>query len=407
MSIEIRAVKLEDLAAFMLPAYTALGFVPHVERIEQMKTVPELVLRLVAFDGEQAVGSAGTYAFSLTVPGGKQVELAGLTMVGVLPTHRRRGILTQLIRQHFEDARGRKRPLSALFASEGTIYRRFGYGAASLAAEIEIERAHTAFVKEVKLPRVQARLIEEDEAAALFPAIYERVRLRTPGMLSRSPAWWRVRRIGDPSWIRAGRAPLQRVLLMLDGKAAAYAIYRLLDSGWDSFNINTLSVEVTEAVGDSPAATAALWRYLFDLDLSRHIKARLLPADHPLFFLLADARRLRMRMSDALWVRLIDVKAALSARGYERGEPLTLAVTDSFCPWNQGRFRLQDGVAERTEDAADLALSVDALGSLYLGGFRASQLAQAGLVTEIVPGALRRAEAIFGSAKAPWTPDIF
>lgn len=403
----VRPLGPAQLAEFMQTVATALGIPIAPERIEQAKTLPELTLSLGGFVDDELVGGAAVYSLQLTVPGGAVVQSAGLTMVGVLPTHRRRGILSLLIRRHLEEARRAGQPLASLFASEGSIYSRFGYSIASLAAEIDIERAHTAFGPAAPRLAASARLLDEDQAVAAFPTVWDRVRARTPGMVGRSPAWWRVRRVGDPPWNRGSRAPLQRVLLQVDGEPVAYAIYRQLDSAWDDFKINTMTIEVTEAVGDGPAATAAVWRYLFDLDLARQIKARLLPVDHPLMFLLAEPRRLRMRLADALWVRLVDVEAALSARRYPPGPPLILAVTDPLCPWNHDTWRLQDGVARRSNAPAELRLPVEALSAVYLGGFRLSQLAAAGCIVELRPGALDRADALFASAPAPWAPEIF
>ncbi len=407
MSIDIRPVALEDLATVLEPAQVSLGSPQLPERIEQLKTISEFTLRLGAFDGQQAVGSTGTYSFSMTVPGERQVQTAGVTMVGVLPTHRRRGILRALLRRQLEIAHEQGQPLAALFSSEGAIYRRFGFGMASLSAEVDIAREHTAFENDAPKAIASARLVDKDAAAAIFPAIWDRVRSATPGMLSRSEAWWRVRRVGDPPWARGGHSLLQRVLIELDGRAAAYAIYRLLDSGWDSDNLPTMRVEVVEAVGDDSAATAAVWRYLYGIDLVRTIKARLLPIDHPLLFLLADARRLRMHVYDGLWVRLVDVHAALSGRGYAAGPPLVFLVQDSLCPWNEGSWQLQNGVAERTNQSPDLSLSIDALSSAYLGAFRFSQLAVAGRVTELRKGALLAADAMFLAQQAPWSPEVF
>lgn len=397
----------EDVAQFLWPAQLALGFPIHPERTEQLKTLPELAVRYSAFDGDQAVGAAGAYEFALTVSPGRTLPVAGLTMVGVLPTHRRRGVLTALMNSQFDEARRRGQSIMALFASEGTIYQRFGYGIASMCSEIEIASAHTAFLPDTPRPQVRARLLSEEEALAAFPAIWDRVRQRTPGMLSRSKEWWQVRRVSDPPWVRLGRAPMQRVILEVDGQLSAYAIYRMVDFGWDSFNVNMLRAEVTEAVGDGPAATAALWRYLLDLDLVRSIKATLLPVDHPLRYLLSDARRLSLRTCDALWIRILDVEAALSGRSYPTGTPLTLRVRDARCAWNDGCFRLQDGVARRTTDAPDLELPIDALSSLYLGATRASQLAAAGRITEHKAGALHLADTLFASQPTPWAPEIF
>lgn len=403
----VRPLGPDQLAEFIHPVSTALGIPIPPERLEQVKTLPELTLYLGGFIDGELVGSAGVYSLQLTVPGGAAVPSAGLTLVGVLPTHRRRGVLSLLMRRHLEEAHRAGQPLATLFASEGTIYSRFGYGTASLAAEIDIDRAHTAFVPTAPRLAASARLVDEDQAVAAFPKVWDRVRARTPGLVGRSPAWWRVRRVGDPAWSRGSRAPLQRVLFQVDGEPVAYAIYRLLDSAWDGFNINTMTIEVTEAIGDGPAATSAVWRYLFDLDLARQIKARLLPVDHPLMFLLAEPRRLRLRLSDALWVRVVDVEAALSARSYAPGPPLVLAVTDPLCPWNHGTWKLHDGVARRTDAPAELQLPVEALGTVYLGGFRFSQLAAAGCITELRPGALQRADWLFASTPAPWAPEIF
>ena len=403
----VRPLGHDQLAQFIQPVATALGIPVPPERLEQVRTLPELTLCLGGFIDDELVGAAGVYSLALTVPGGAAVATSGLTMVGVLPTHRRRGVLSLLMRRHLEEAHRAGQPLAALFASEGSIYSRFGYSIASLAAEIEIDRAHTAFAPAAPRLATSARLVDEDQAVAAFPAIWDRVRARTPGMLGRSPEWWRVRRVSDPPWSRGSRAPLQRVLVHVDGEPAAYAIYRPLDSGWDGFNLSTMTIEVTEAVGDGPAATSAVWRYLFDLDLARQIKARLLPVDHPLMFLLVEPRRLRLRLSDALWVRLIDVEAALSARSYPPGPSLVFTVTDPLCPWNHDTWRLHDGVARRSDAPAELRLPVEALGAVYLGGFRLSQLAAAGCIVELRPGALHRADSLFASAPAPWVPEIF
>jgi predicted acetyltransferase len=404
MPIVVRPVSFEHVADFLVPISVVFGMPISPERVERVRAVPELDVLLGAFDEGAIVGSAGSFTFDLTVPGGVAVETAGLTMVAVLPTHRRRGVLRQIMRRHLDDAHRRGQAVAALWASEASIYGRFGYGVATLRGEIDLSRHRTAFAHPVEPPG-RVRLVNEAEATATYPPIWERVRLSRPGMLSRSGAWWHARRIEDPDWLRAGRPPLQRALLEIDGRPAAYALYRF--GATFGHREHDISLEVVEALGDSPAATRALWRYLFGADLVASFQASLLPVDHPLLFLVAEPRRLQMRLGDGLWVRLIDVGAALSRRGYGEGAPLVIAVEDTFCPWNTGRYRLAGGTVERSADEPDLALDVQALGALYLGGFSFMQLAQAGRVEERTPGALRRGDALFHGEQAPWCPEIF
>jgi predicted acetyltransferase len=161
-------------------------------------------------------------------------------------------------------------------------------------------------------------------------------------------------------------------------------------------------------MGDTPPATAGIWRYLLDVDWLEHVQASLLPVDHSLFFLLAEPRRMGFRVGDAVWLRLVDVGAALSGRSYAEDATLVFELRDSFCPWNDGRWKLQGGAAERTTALAELALDVADLASVYLGGFTWAQLAAGGLVEELADGALERADALFRRlGPAPWCPEIF
>ena len=408
MAIEIQALSAERSAELLLPIFTGFGMVLTPERIERTRILPELDVRLGAFEDGAVVGACGSFAFAMTVPGGASVDTAGLTVVGVLPTHRRRGILRGLMRRYLDDARRRGQILSGLFASEAGIYGRYGYGIAALGAEVEIDRRRAHFALPAPSSSgasARLRLLDEDQAAAAFPLVWESVRPTTPGMLTRSETWWRTRRLSDPESLRAGRGPLQRMLLELDGRPAGYALYRFTAPvvAWSSAAV----IEVAEAVADSPAATRALWRYLLDLDIVTAVRARLLPVDHPLLHLVTEPRCLDLRLGDSLWLRLVDVAAALSRRTYGPGGALVLAVEDEFCPWNTGRYRLADGRAERTEAAPDLTLAADTLGAAYLGAFGFSQLAGAGRVVEHRSGALREADLLFRAERAPWIPEVF
>jgi predicted acetyltransferase len=405
MPIEIRAVGPERHIEMIGPITTTMGIVPVLEHAERMKQLPELDERFAAFDGETIVASSGAYSVAMTTPGGR-VDAAGLTMVAVMSTHRRQGILTSLMHRHLGAARDRKKPVSALWASEGAIYGRFGYGMASLCGDISIEKDRSAFARPLE-PAGRMRIVGEDEALRLFPPIWDRARSAQPGMLSRSEKWWLFRRLYELEWQRKGAGLLQRVVLEIDGKPEAYALYRFQQKIENDIFCGT--VRVSEAIGATPLATRLIWRYLFDIDLAARIEAAYLPVDHPLLFLLADPRRLRYALHDGLWLRIVDVQAAIAGRSYGTGESVVLDIEDSFCPWNAGRFRIDGGsaTATRTDAAPDLRMDVSSLGSVYLGGFSFSQLANAGRVEELREGALARGDALFHSTRGPWCPELF
>jgi len=407
MAIELRAIPRDRAAEFLVPLGTTFGFPVTPDRVERVSSVGDLDTLIGACDGDTIVGSAGAFAFEMSVPGGVAIETSGLTLVAVLPTHRRQGLLRRMMRAHLDGAHRRGQAMAALYASEGAIYGRFGYGMAALRGDIELRRERTA-LSGADAPRDekgQFRLLTEEQAGAAFPPVYDRIRRDRPGMLSRSEIWWRVRRLADPDWLRAGRPPLQRVVLEEGGRPVAYALYRL-GAALTSMPAE-LPLDVVECIGDSPATTRSMWRYLFEIDLAQTFRASFLPADHPLLFQVAEPARLKLELSDGVWVRLVDVGAALSRRGYGAGEPLVIDVVDEFCPWNQGRWRLAGGMATRTAEAVDLAMDVATLGAAYLGAFSFSQLAQAGRVTQRSQGALERGDALFRGALLPWCPELF
>lgn len=380
------------------------GFEQTDEATEHFARNLELERMHAARDGDRIVAGAGAFSFSTTVPGGAAVPTAGVTVVGVLPTHRRRGILRALMRAQLDDAHARGEPLALLWASEATIYGRFGYGLASLSGDISMGAEHNAFAAPIT-QRGVPRIVEFEEALELVPPIYDRVRAERPGMLTRTREWWEHRRLHDnPQWRRGG-GPMNRVVLELDGEPQAYAIYRI-HSAWEH-SVNAGSVRVTEALGATPEATAEIWRYLFDLDWLAKVQASLLPPDHPLFLLVAEPRRLGYRVQDALWCRIVDVGAALAARGYAADEPVVFEVSDELCPWNAARWRIAGGQAEQTDELPDLRLPAATLGSAFLGSFSFRQLAEGLRLEELEEGAVARADRVFGTWPLPWCPEIF
>jgi predicted acetyltransferase len=356
-----------------------------------------------AFEGENVVAGSAAFAFDLTVPGG-QVKAAGVTVVGVLPTHRRRGYLRKMLRSLTDAAHARGEPVAVLWASEDTIYGQFGYGIASMSAEVDVPRGHTRAFAEVDTSG-EARLVPLEEAEPLIAPVYERVARVTPGMFARTSAWWQDRLLTDQPWRRGSGGALRSAVWEVDGSATAYAFYRVnqvFERGSSTGNIF-----VIEAMGDSPQATHAIWRYIFGIDWLARVKAILLPLDHLLLLSLAAPRRLNFLLRDGLWVRLIDVGAALSARSYATDDSIVIDVADEFCPWNAGRWRIGRSVVEKTTADADLACDVSSLGCVYLGGFTFAQLARSMRVRELRVGAVARADALFHSDRAPWCPEIF
>jgi predicted acetyltransferase len=402
VDIQVRPCDPEELAAGATPIFHFFGRTPDEQWLQRAQRVLEPGRLHAAFVDGRAVGGAGAFTFQLTVPGGR-VAAAGITMVGVLPTHRRRGVLTRMMRAQLDDVRRRGEPVAYLFASEGAIYRRYGYGLASLMGTIEFARRHGEFHTPFE-PRGVPRLVAKEEAIELLPPIYEQVAVETPGMFSRSRTWWEDRVLLDPEWRRDGGGEQQHVVLDVDGEPQAYALYRVHPS-WE-YSASTGLTNVTEAMGVTPAATREIWRYLLDVDWMERLRAWLLPVDHPLLLLLTEPRRMRFTLQEGLWVRLVDVAAALGARSYAEGDPVTLEVADSFCPWNEGRWRIGDGV-KRVDAEPELRLDVTALGSVYLGGFTFAELARGLMVEELVPGAITRADALFRTDRAPWCPEIF
>lgn len=398
MALEVRSVEAGEVGQALAGIWHYFGKRPEEEEIERLGAIlpPERVL--AAVDGAAIVGGAGAYLFETTVPGGGQVPTAGVMAVGVLPTHRRRGALTALMMRQLEDAHERGEPLALLFAAEGGIYSRFGYGLASLAGDIELPKAHARPWHDE--PLGQARLVEDEEALEVLPGIYDRVQAATPGMFTRSREWWQVRRLRD----RPGGGTRMHVVIELDGVPQAYALYRL------NFSVEHLVtetvVEVGEALGTSPRALDAVWRYLLAIDWVARIDAFWLPLDHPLFHWIREPRRMKFSVLEALWARLVDVGAALASRGLGEGE-LVLELVDELCPWNAGRWHVAAGAVEPTKAPPDLRLDVSALGSVYLGGFTFEQLRWARRLDELQPDAVARADALFGAERLPWCPELF
>lgn len=357
------------------------------------------------FDEDDIVGTGGAFSLGLTVPGGETVPMGGTTMVTVQPTHRRRGILRELMSQHLDEVAGRGEPIAGLWASESTIYSRFGYGPASFRHNMEIEADSLGGVRSSD---AKVRLIDADEAASTLPDVYESVRSGRPGMFTRSADWWTARVLADSEDRRGGKSAQRHLVHETDGSIDGYAIYRQ-KSVWENFVANG-EVDLIEVITNRPEARRGIWAFLTNIDLFPKVNWWNAPVDDPLPMQVDDSRRVSRALSDALWIRVMDVPAALEAREYEHDGELTLGIHDGNRAATDGRFRLEvvdgKGLCQPTEDKPDVEFDISVLGHLYLGGGNAVRMAAAARI-DGDQAAISTLHRLFRTDEAPWCPEIF
>jgi predicted acetyltransferase len=373
---------------------------------------------LAAFDQASMVATTCIYSFQLAVPGAI-TPAAGVGGVAVLPTHRRRGLLSQLMRRQLADIRDRGEAVAVLFASEPGIYGRFGYGAASWHLQFVIPRDGAQLSPLAAAARpgagldqagLRLRITEAPHPVAELARVHDAIQPGRPGMFARDRRWWEST-LADPEHDRNGSTQLRCVIASDEAGARGYALYRV-HPAWND-GVPGAELDIRELQAADPAACAVIWADLLTRDLVAVVRARLRPLDDPLPYFLADRRRARASLSDGLWVRLVDVPGALTQRRYAGPVDLVIEVADDLLPANAGRWRLQaSGPADaaqcgRTDAPADVALPVQSLGAAYLGGTRLGELARAGLATELRPGALAALSTAMSWDPVPWCPRIF
>jgi predicted acetyltransferase len=428
----IRPVTYDEFGEFRrVDEHAFHGGPPYEREIALLRRLFEADRSLAAFDpalpvSAGPVGIAGAYSFRICVPGGL-VPAAGVTYVAVLPTYRRRGILRSLMRRQLADISARGEPIAALWASETPLYGRYGYGRASNHAFFRFSRGEGALSAAAPTdPALRLRLAEPAAAYAELAKVYDAVLHVQPGFFTRSDAWWE-RVLRDHEEDRHGFSPLRCVLAEDDSGPRGYVLYAA-QNRWEQGTFLPDSVLIVrELIAADPATAAALWRDVLSRDLVTEITAALRPAEDPVLFQLLDPRRARPQVADGLWVRLVDLPAALAARAYACPVDTVLEVTDELLPGNAGRWHLRapgparpgaaaataatsatgGATCERTSEPADIALDIRELGAAYLGGTRLGTLAAAGLVTELRPGALAPLSAAMTWDPSPWCPAIF
>ena len=367
-----------------------------------------LGLFLPGVDGDpDLVATAGSFTSRLTVPGAVRVPMAAVTDVGVLPTHTRRGLAGALIRRQLEQTAARGEIVATLRASEATIYERFGYGSASAVAAVEVDVARARLRPTLPIgdPGL-VRFVEARSSWELLARIYDDVEgndVEGAGRIERPQLWW-----NGAAWgANRNQDPLYVIVHGTPGAEDGYVRYHPTSTGpWFTATDRTLVID--DLVAHTPQAYLALLRFLFTVDLVHRLVFSKLPVDHGLRSLVLDERALRtVGIVDETWLRLVDVPAALAARGYQGSEALTIAVTDALLPANTGRYLVSAAGTRPTDELPDLSVDVATLATVYLGGTRWWQLAQAGLVREHRPGALAAADQLFGTDRAPYAGTMF
>jgi predicted acetyltransferase len=354
-----------------------------------------------AFDAGTVVATTGSFALTLGIPGGT-LAMAGLTMVSVRPSHRRRGLMSALIRLHLEDARAHGEPISGLWASEATIYGRFGYGIAAEGDALEIDTRGLAITAGAAGDTGEAyEWLDEAAARARLPAIYARAIADRPGALHRSEVWWRERRFLEAPFMREGASLRRHVVVRRGSDAVGYVVYRQR-GGFDD-RTPSGTTEIVELIAVDARAEASLWRFVLGLDLFPTARWANAPTDTTLPWIVSDPRRVVRRRCDTLWLRIDDVATTLAARRYQTDGELRFAIGNQS--W---QLVINGGHARCTpvDAAPELRFALAALGSVALGGVAVGLLARAGTITGAAD-AIARADRLFAWPVAPWCPEVF
>jgi predicted acetyltransferase len=404
MAIEIRPLTTDEIPnALQLMARYFLVEPPTEARITNAQECWAPDRQFAAFDGGRVVAMAGVWPLSTTVPGLERLPTMGLTRVGVASTHRRRGILTALLRAQFDDSLRRGDVISSLRASEAAIYGRFGYGLGGNVAKYRIKTPDSAFATPID-DSGSMRLLEPNEVMTTLPGIYDRVGRNHVGAIDRSEGLWR-NYLGDFASDPFASAHWVAVHVAADGTLDGYVDFEATDR--DNWERNGNLVHINDLVAADPVVYAALWRFVCDYDLVGTVESDERPTDEPIRWRLANPRALEVvERYDEQWVRLLNVDAALRQRAYNGDGSVVVNVTDSFAPANTGTYRL-GADAGRTDAAPDLSLDVSMLGAAYLGGTSFAELAAASRIVEHTAGAAARADALCASPRAPWCGSFF
>jgi predicted acetyltransferase len=397
--ITARPIEEQEYDEWVRVESAAFGGFPDPEHVELERKLMPLDRMVAAFDGERLIATAATYGFDMTVPGGQTVPVSGLTAVGALGTHRRRGGLRAMMEVQLDDSARRGEVATILNASESNIYGRFGYGLAQQYQRVRLRTERAVFDPPAR--RRSLRLVPQAEAVEPLQPIFDAYRLTRAGEVSRADHWWDGV-VGNLETWKGGGKIFVVIAEPEDDDPGGYVIYSLQPRELSPFK----KMIVRELIASSPETEATLWQYCVELDLVDEVEVESRPLDDPIRWRLTEPRRLDVVWQyDFVWVRLLDIAGGLAARAYGTEGEIVFELRDAFRPENDGTYRLagspKGGECARTSAPADIELTIADLGALYLGGVKASTLAQAGRVAEARPGALDLADDLFAWPLAP------
>lgn len=416
VSPEIRTLAESDVADWVRAVHTGFHLSPTASAAEAEARRPayDLTRTQGAFDEGRCVATFRSMPRQLTVPGGAAVPASAVTNVSVTGTHRRRGLASRMMAADLAAAKERGEPVSILVAAEYPIYGRYGFGPVTWVTNWEIDVPRAALDPRWAGPTDGGRvdLVTVEDVRKIGPELHERVRVLTPGAINRTSFWWEIdtgeRRFDTMPWTE----PFFVVHRDQDGRVDGLAAYSASEEHWPG-KLPKVDLDVRNLIAATPAAETALWRFLLSLDWVTLLKSGHRAPDDILPLLLGDPRAARTETyADFMWLRLLDIPAALSARTYAGGPAALVLDVHDPAGLAGGRFLLETSASGTasctpTSASADLSLSAADLACLYLGDESPVRLAALGRVSEHQTGAARTADALFRTPRRPWCPDVF
>lgn len=361
----------------------------------------------LAWEAAQVVGVSANFSLDVSVPGGS-VPTAGVSFIGVRPTHRRRGVMSAMLDNLHADGLSRDEPIAALWAADPAIYPRFGYGRASRLLRTEINRAHGDLSNAPVDESLRLRMVESGDDFPFTQPIYSAERAARSGVPAVDERW-HARQTWDPLSSREGASTLYTVMAEDDTGVRGFMRYNVKPD-WTAAHDDG-KFQIYRMMSRDPAAHAALWRYALTFDLMTKVSWFNGPIDDPIHLWLTYPRHATRQIEDALYVRILDLQSAMTARTLSDECDVVIEVTDHRFPDNAGRWRIAGGpsgtTCDRTKDPVDLALDVRLIGAAYLGDASLREFARAGWIDERRPGAISKLDAALRTDTPPYCPFVF